>query len=291
MNVRQLIVSSMALSVATTSVAGPLTIDAVQITLIDEVELAARESGPIVSLPIIEGQLVSEGELVAQIDDVEPKLQWKKAREEAQVARSLAENDVKVRFAKKSREVAEAELRRAKESVERFAKSVSETELDRLKLAAERTLLEVEQAEHDQQIARQNQKLKETEAEIAAAGVERRKMSSPINGVVVEINRHRGEWVQPGDMVARLIRIDRVRAEGFVSANRVAKDLLGALAELTVDLPGHPVTKFAGRISFVSPEVNPINGEVRVWAEFENRDLLLRPGLQAELIIADPTAN
>jgi hypothetical protein len=36
---------------------------------------------------------------------------------------------------------------------------------------------------------------------------------------------------------------------------------------------------------FVSPEVNPVNGQVRVWAEVENRGLLLRPGLQAALTI------
>ena len=36
---------------------------------------------------------------------------------------------------------------------------------------------------------------------------------------------------------------------------------------------------------FVSPEVNPVNGQIRVWAELENQDLLLRPGVAAEMTI------
>jgi hypothetical protein len=33
--------------------------------------------------------------------------------------------------------------------------------------------------------------------------------------------------------------------------------------------------------------VNPVNGQVRVWAEIENRDLLLRPGLHGKLVIGE----
>ena len=45
-----------------------------------------------------------------------------------------------------------------------------------------------------------------------------------------------------------------------------------------------------GKIVFVSPEIDPVNAQVRVWAEVENPDLSLRPGLQAEMII-DPASR
>jgi hypothetical protein len=31
--------------------------------------------------------------------------------------------------------------------------------------------------------------------------------------------------------------------------------------------------------------VNPVNGQFRVWAEIENRDQLLRPGVQGSMTI------
>ena len=60
---------------------------------------------------------------------------------------------------------------------------------------------------------------------------------------------------------------------------------MGRRAVLAVDLPGKPGTEFDGEVVFVSPEVNPVNGQVRVWAEVVNRDNRLRPGLQGTLTI------
>jgi macrolide-specific efflux system membrane fusion protein len=52
-----------------------------------------------------------------------------------------------------------------------------------------------------------------------------------------------------------------------------------------VTLPGEKPTTFRGTVTFVSPEVNPINRQVRVWAEFDNADGRLRPGLAARLTV------
>jgi macrolide-specific efflux system membrane fusion protein len=41
----------------------------------------------------------------------------------------------------------------------------------------------------------------------------------------------------------------------------------------------------AGTIVFVSPEVDPITGQVRVWAEIDNREGKLRPGQPARMVI------
>ena len=40
-----------------------------------------------------------------------------------------------------------------------------------------------------------------------------------------------------------------------------------------------------GKVTFVSPEVDPVNHQVRVWAEVDNTELVLRPGLAAEMTI------
>jgi macrolide-specific efflux system membrane fusion protein len=56
----------------------------------------------------------------------------------------------------------------------------------------------------------------------------------------------------------------------------VTKDDEGATIELD------------GEISFVSPEVDPINSQVRVWAEFDNPKLLVRPGTSAVAKVAKP---
>ena len=61
--------------------------------------------------------------------------------------------------------------------------------------------------------------------------------------------------------------------------------LQGALCGCEVDLPEKAAAVFAGKLVFVSPEVDPVNNQVRVLAEIDNPESLLRPGLRATLTI------
>jgi RND family efflux transporter MFP subunit len=260
-------------------------VDSVVVTLIEQVEVSAREPGPLVALEVHEGQLVSEATLLARLDDTEAVLARNKAQFELDIAKKQATSDVKARYAKKSLDVAAAEEQRGLESVGKFSKSVSQSELDQLRLSKERAALELEQAKEEQQIAALTAKLKENEVATATVNIERRRVVAPLSGVVVQIKRHKGEWVQPGDSIVRILRIDRLRAEAFLNSREVGGDLVGRPVTLSVDLPGASHTEFRGKIVFVSPEVNPVNGQFRVWAEVENRDQLLRPGLQGSMVI------
>ena len=96
--------------------------------------------------------------------------------------------------------------------------------------------------------------------------------------------RHAGEWVEPGETMLRLIRVDRLRAEGFVNAAKIRGELKGAPVTLMVTMPDKTTVEFPGKVVFVSLEVDPVNGQQRIWAEVENKDLKLRPGLKASMV-------
>jgi macrolide-specific efflux system membrane fusion protein len=265
--------------------AEPPKIESVLITLLDEAEVPARVAGALARVAVREGQSVRKGDAIAQIADDEAVFEKSRAELEYQTARRHAENQVKVRFSQKSLEVAEAELRRARESVQRFKTSVSQSELDRLRLVVERTSLEIEQAKHDLAIAELTRQVKQNELEAAMLKLERHRIVAPIDGVVVEINRRRGEWIEPSETVARIVTIDRLKAQGFIDANRVTNGLQGSPVTVRVDVAGSRDLEFPGTIVFVSPEIDPVNKQVRVWAEIKNRDLLLRPGQKASMTI------
>src|SRR6185312_14354842 len=131
------------------------------------------------------------GANLARIEDGEVRLTHERARIEFEIARKQAQNDLKVKSAKKSAEVARVELKRAKESVEKYKKSVSETELDRLRLAAEKAALEVDQAVHDQEVAELTAQLKDAERLLAEAAVERRRIVAPLTGMIVQMHKRR----------------------------------------------------------------------------------------------------
>ncbi len=264
---------------------GLVKVDSVLITLIEQVEVSARDPGIIQKVMVTEGMRVKAGDVLTQLDDAEVAIALQKARLELQVATAEAGNDVKVRYAEKSLDVAKAEIRRANDAGDKFRKSISQSELDQLRLTAERSELEIEQAKHDLAISKLTIEMKRNAVDAATQAMDRRTIRSPINGMVVRIKRRVGETVQPNDPLIRILQIDRLRAEGFVAAKDASPALVGSTADLLVDLPGRLKASFTGKIVFIDPEINAISNQVRVWAEVANPDLLLRPGMPAQMTI------
>lgn len=263
-----------------------LKIDSVLVSLIEQVEVPAREVGQLNKMLVKEGMSVQEGEVLARIEDSEAVLLLKQAKLESEMSKLKAENDVNIRFAHKAYEVAKSELQRAEDSIKKYPKSISKTELDRLKLTAEKAELEIEQATEEAKTSQLEARLKQNAEEIASLAVQRRRVVAPISGMIVQIMAKNGEWVRPGDTVLRILKLDRLRAEGLINVSKLQElNLKGRPVILVVNQGTKNELKFQGKISFVSPEINPVNHQTRVWADIENPDLKLKPGMRASLII------
>lgn len=253
--------------------------------IVQSVDIAAATSGVLTELIPREGAIVEKGSLIASIELRAAELKAKRAAVELDVARKQSENDVDVRYATKAHAVAVAELGRAEEINRSIANSISLREIDRLRLIVERTRLEIEQAQHKTAVFLLEQQLKETELEIAQHELDQHTVSAPIGGMVVHVEKEPGEWVIPGDLVVRVVRIDRLRAEGFLHVSQASQDLRGKSVTVSVEVPGSSPMTADGRVVFVSPDANAVNGQARVWVEVQNEDGKLRPGLRATVHI------
>ena len=110
---------------------------------------------------------------------------------------------------------------------------------------------------------------------------------------------HLGEWMQPGDPLALVVRTDKLRVEGYVDASQWDPERVrDRPVTVTVSLARDRKETFRGRIIFVSPRVES-GGDYRVWAEVANRresdseTWILRPGQTATMQIhskAEPLA-
>lgn len=265
-------------------------VEAVLLAPFQEVEVAAQEAGLLARVLVVEGALVERGELLAQIDDADACLQRARAQIELDNARRNAANDIRVRVAVAGAAVAEAELQRGLESQKRYPKSVSETELDRLRLNADHAKLQVEQARYDLETAQLAWRVQENQLQQADRQLERRRIVAPIAGRVVQLFRQAGEWVEPGQPIARIVKVDRLKAVGSLAAGQLAADPTGRAVILSAELPARGVVEFPGHVTFVHSEVNPVSGRLDFWAEIENPELQLRPGWRASLKILNAPA-
>ena len=263
------------------------------VSLVEEAEVPAREAGVLLELQIREGDVVSRGDLIARIDDSQPDFDRRKAVAEHAQAQAKAESDVDVRYAVAAEQVAKAEYDKANESNNRVPGSVTRVELDRLQLTWKRGELQIEQAQVERKLATMAVQSKEVDIAAAEDAINRRKILAPLDGVVVRVYPHLGEWMQPGDPLARVVRADRLRVEGFVDAARFDPDKVrDRPVTVEVTLADERVETFKGRIVFTSPIVES-GGEYLVWAEVENRQLeaghpeewMLRPGQTVKMTI------
>ncbi len=69
----------------------------------------------------------------------------------------------------------------------------------------------------------------------AARQVERRRILAPVSGRVVQIFRQPGEWVEPGQPIARVLRIDRLEGRRFAGRRTLGGDPTGRAVRLQVE--------------------------------------------------------
>lgn len=279
--------SVMAADDAATTATGTITIKGAQVGIIQEVPVAAGESGLVAEVLCKPGQVVEAGSLLAKLDATAARLKLNEAQFEFNKAREAADADVEIRAAQKSLEVARAELKRAQEAIEKYSKAISKTEIDRLRLTTERAALAIEQAELTRRLARFESSLRENQVAIAEHTLKKHQIHTPITGVVLQSNHHVGEWVEIGKPVFRILQLDRLRCERRVDAALVDRSMIGRRVEVVVQLPNKKTLRLPATLAFVDAQISPIKGDVLVWAEFDNPHLVALPGMKADIEILD----
>jgi len=208
-----------------------------------------------------------------------------------QVAEEEANNDTNVQYAAAASKVAYSEHQRALRANKRVPNSVPPAEVERLLLTYRRTLWEIEQATVNKRIAALEAAVSQAEVKAAAENLNRRRITSPLDGVVIDTHRHAGEWVKPGDPVMQIVRLNQLKIDGFLSLDEyMPSDIQGRPVTVRVSFPGKRVETFSGKIVYVSPEVRAGN-EYQIRAKVDNRvdkqsgGWLLKPGMAARMTI------
>ncbi len=269
-----------------------LTLPNCLVTLIEDVQIPAQEAGQLTELKVKEGDQVTTGQVLAQIDDELVRRAEEVTRYELEAAKVEANNDVDVRYAKASKEVAHADLEKSMETNRNVPNTVPDMELRKLWLDLQKSTLGIEQAQHNLEVAQYKVSVGEAKHNASKQDIGRRQIKSPTDGIIVKRFTHVGEWVKPGDPVLRLVRMDKLWIEGFVDAT-------GPNGVMPADVDGRPVTVkvtlarnqeavLRGKIVFVSPVVEA-GAQFPVKAEVANKKRdghwILRPGLNADMTI------
>jgi macrolide-specific efflux system membrane fusion protein len=262
-----------------------ITVNPVLIKVIEEVAVPAIQEGPILSIQVVEGQVVQAGQALLQLDDQRARLKQQQAEVEQKIASKKAQDRSGVFLAETEIRVSNASLQRALDSRKRIPDTPSQAEVDEIELRVAQAKQHLEQANQTFQLADLAKELADKNLELATFEVERHQIKSPIQGVVTEIIAKKGEWVRPGEPLVRVMRIDRLKVEGFLKRDVVSPSLLDRAVTILVEGGEGAKERHVGKVVFISPVVEPNDRTQRIVAEVDNSKGLLGPGLRAKMII------
>jgi multidrug efflux pump subunit AcrA (membrane-fusion protein) len=260
-----------------------------EISPVDEVAVPAQEPGLLMKIPVREGQQVTKGELLAQIDDIVPRAKQNVASYKLDVAQREAKDDINIRFSKAAAAVARADCEQDDDANRRIPGTVQQATVREHLLKTRQMELSIEKAVKDMDVAKLQAGVSQAELDAAAAEVARCRIVAPLDAMVMELKPHAGEWVQAGDTITRLLRLDLLRVEGTLDAKSYRpSEIQDQPVQVVVTLPHGQKESFSGKIVFVRPVVEG-RKFLSVRAEVQNRRQngfwILSPGQTAEMTI------
>lgn len=232
------------------------------------VDIRARVGGTLEKMHFIEGQRVSEGQLLFTLDARSLQADLARAQAQLTAARSAAE-------------LAATEEARAIKLL--GEKAISQQEADQLTAGARNTQASVQAAQ--------------AAVRTAALNVEYSQIRSPIAGMASRAQVTAGNLVAPGETVlTTVVSQDKVYAYFDVPEATYLRYTQGANPATTpppvkLGLANESDFPRTGVLDFFDNRLNPATGSVRARAVFDNADHRLIPGLFARLRLTSGTSD
>jgi len=227
-----------------------------------EAQVSSRVSGKVVGLFFKVGDAVQRGQRLAEVQSAEIQ--------KVQVDLMQAENKLTL---------AKAELERIQNLVE--SKIAARKELIAAQNQHQAVLNEIQGLEQQLTILGLTEtavkKMREQKT-IATFSV-----AAPIGGVIAERNVVLGETVEPSKVIFKILDPSVVFVEGDAFEESLRELKVGQ--SVRIRLASYPDEVFAGKISRLSPTIDPQKHTLRLWVEVVNPSRKLKPNLFSEMNI------
>jgi HlyD family secretion protein len=286
------LVSVQAVAVKTQTVEDEISTDAILYPH-DQAAIVPKAAGPIKKFYVARGSRVHAGEVLATIEDSD----LRGALTESQGAYQQAEATYNSAL-----QSAEHDLKIAKEQLD-AAQSVYDSRVSLYKQGAasqkdvQDAQIALSQASNQYGLAEKQYNLKSAEGQLtsakgklasAQAQVDYSSIVSPIDGVVTDRPFFAGETPPSGAPILTVMDLSKVVARAYLTAAQASRLHVGDPAAL---VPENTDTEIEGKVTVVSPALDPNSTTVQVWVEAANPGGRLKPGSTVGLKIVANTVK
>jgi membrane fusion protein, multidrug efflux system len=253
----------------------------------EHADVSAEVAGRVVLAPVERGQSVSQGDELVRLSPTETDAQLKEAQAnaaqlEARLGLTPSSTfDVnavpEVQNAKAGYELAQSEFNRIKSLLDQ--RVVSQSEFDQRRTQMEAARQQLEAAKNG--AAQQFQMLQAANARVSLArkAFADTTVRAPFNGVVDQRFVAVGDYVNKGNKIANVVRVNPLRAQLTVPEQAVSSIAIGRPIVFEVD--AYPGREFTGIVKYIGASLQADQRALTVEATVPNADGVLKPGLFA----------
>lgn len=255
-----------------------------------KIVMKAEVPGVIKNLNVEESKHVRKGDLLVELDDQVYRLSYENA--EATRLKAFSEMLVEQRFADvgggsggdQSGELSDAK-KQFEEAGQQYQKGlISREEFERRSRLYEKALIESGEKKDEVVAAMKGLTQAEISVKKAQLDLEKTKIRAPFSGIIADIQASPGEHVSVGRELFTLVNISRIKVHARVLESEIGKMQVGR--EVDLRFSAYPGKVFKGKVSAISPMVNPEYKTCKVFVDVENPEEELKPGMHAEVEIA-----
>lgn len=272
---------------------------------IEWMPVRSERAGVITQVSITRGQRVQKGDALVALDTRVANADLSKARaaiDEAQAQEKVLKQGGRMA----ERQQIESDLARARLDLAAAQKNYQV--LDRLVAKQAATRQELESAKHtvdqlqlriqaleknkaalvsgtDEEIAKARLKEAESAAAVAQTNLDLSVIRAPMSGTIYDFDLKQGSYVNPGDLIAKVGRLDQVRVTVYVDEPDLGRVRKGEPVLITWDaIPGH---QWKGQVDKLPAQIMPLGtrqvGEVGCVIENPDHDLIPNANINAEI--------
>jgi len=278
---------------------------------LNQASLAPKISAPVIKYYVNRGSHVHAGELMAELENKDlaaASTENKGGLEQAQAAFDVATQSAVPAEVQK----AELDLKAAKEAFDAQQKvydsrealykqgAIARKDVDDSGVALVQARNQYEMAKRQwdaMQSVTKPSSLKSASGQLSAAkgryeGAQAQlsysEIRSPINGVVTDRPLYLGDMVTAGEALITVMDISQVIARAHIAQQQAALLRVGDAAIISM---GGVSDEFPGKVTIVSPALDPNSTTVEVWVQAPNRGEKLKPGASVRVSIVTETVK
>jgi RND family efflux transporter MFP subunit len=255
-----------------------------------KIDMKAEVEGVVERLHVRESQHVKKGGVLLKLDDKQYRLDYENA--EAARLKALSElildqqfSDVEDESGDRDKKTAALAKKQFDEARELYQKGlISRAEFEKRSLQYERILIESGEKKDEVMAAMKGLTQAEINVKKAQIALEKTRIVAPFSGIITDIKVSPGENITVGRELFTLVNISRIQVHARVLESEIGKMKVGR--EVDLKFSAYPEKVFKGRVSAISPVVNPEDKTCKVFVDVDNPKEEIKPGMHAEVEIA-----